>query len=159
MDIFANPTAHLDKSHPACRAPAKLSPATNLCARRTRNSVLSFMVTELRFKLRNTAVAANHQQANTKTSMTNITAIVTTLQSDTLPEAFTIGPMIPGAIMRGSGPRRTLNRKGSGALFSKSISKLAFEPCSDIRYHSHKSKRWTTPPRHIDFVYIERRQM
>ena len=49
--------------------------------------------------------------------MTNIAAIaMATLQSYALPESFTVGPMIPGAIMRGERPAPDAQPKGVGRV-------------------------------------------
>ena len=119
MDILANPTAHLDKSHAACRAHQPTCPLQPIsCARRTQK----FRI-ELHGNRTALQIAEHSSRCQTiskrtqKTSMTNISAIaMTTLQSDTLPEAFTIGPMIPGAVMRGERPAPNAQPKGFGCV-------------------------------------------
>ena len=119
MDIFANPTAHLDKSHAACRAHQPTCPLQPIsCTRRTQKFRVELHGNRTALQIaKHSSRSQTISQRTQKPSMTNISAIaMATLQSDALPEAFTIGPMIPGAIMRGERPAPNAQPKRFGCI-------------------------------------------
>ena len=107
VDSFADPAARFDKSHARCRAnqPARaLQPVASAC--RAQKFGVEFHRHRTAFQIAKYGRCRQPVgQRTQKPAMTNIAAVaMAPLQSDALPKGFTIGPVIPWAIMHGERP-------------------------------------------------------